>query len=94
MVTEEELAFLKVQLAELSPTVVKQLKRDIVSEKRREAAEPAKTERSGGRPIGQPNGRKPTSAGEAGNCNRNSSSMNTALIFATSTRPTSSRDGP
>jgi hypothetical protein len=34
MVTEEELAFLKGHLSELSPNVVKQLKRDIVAEKR------------------------------------------------------------
>jgi hypothetical protein len=39
MVTEDELAFLKVHLAELSPTVLKQLKWDILAEKRRREAE-------------------------------------------------------
>jgi hypothetical protein len=34
---EEELAFLKAHLDELSPAVLRQLKRDIVAEKRREA---------------------------------------------------------
>jgi hypothetical protein len=60
VVTEEELAFLKVHLAELSPTVLKQLKRDIVAEKRREAEVPAKAKGSGERPSGS----QPGSAGE------------------------------
>jgi hypothetical protein len=48
MVTEKELAFLKVHLAELSPTVLKLFKWGIVAEKRRREAEaPAKAKGSG-----------------------------------------------
>jgi hypothetical protein len=38
---EEELAFLKAHLAELSPAVLRQLKRNIVAEKKRRSAEAA-----------------------------------------------------
>lgn len=65
MVTEDELGFLKAFLAELPPTVLRQLKRDIVAEKRRTRAEaPAKARGSGERPSGQPSGCQPGSAGE------------------------------
>jgi hypothetical protein len=62
---EEELAFLKAHLGELSPAFLRQLKRDIVAEKkRREAAAAAKAKGSGERPTGQPSGRQPGSAEE------------------------------
>jgi hypothetical protein len=51
MVTENELAFLKAHLAELSPTVLKQLKQDIVAEQRREAEATAKAKGPGERPM-------------------------------------------
>jgi hypothetical protein len=61
---EEELAFLKAHLGELSLAVLRQLKRDIVAEKkRREAEAAAKAKGSGERPTGQPSGRQPGSAG-------------------------------
>jgi hypothetical protein len=60
---EEELAFLKAHLGELSPAVLRQLKRNIVAEKkRREAEAAAKAKGSGERPTGQPSGRLPGSA--------------------------------
>jgi hypothetical protein len=61
---EEELAFLKAHLGELSPAVLRHLKRDIVAEqKRRKAEAAAKAKGSGERPTGQPSGRQPGSAG-------------------------------
>jgi hypothetical protein len=64
---EEELAFLKAHLGELSPGVLRQLKRDIVAEKkRREAEAAAKAKGSGQLPTGQPSGRQPGSAGGGG----------------------------
>jgi hypothetical protein len=39
MTGEEELAFLKAHLGELSPAVLRQLKRDILAEKERREAE-------------------------------------------------------
>jgi hypothetical protein len=61
---EEELAFSKAHLGELSPAVLRQLKRDIIAEnKRTEAEAPAKAKGSGKRPTGQPSGRQPGSAG-------------------------------
>jgi hypothetical protein len=65
MDAEDELAFLKAHLAELSPTVLKLLKREIVAEtRRREAEATAKAKGSGERPRGQPSGRQTSSAGE------------------------------
>jgi hypothetical protein len=61
---EEELAFLKAHLGELSQDVLRQLKRDIIAEKKRKEAETAaKAKGSGERPTGQPSGRQPGSAG-------------------------------
>jgi hypothetical protein len=61
---EEELAFLKALLGELSPVVLRQLKRDIVAEKkRREAEAAAKVKGPGERPTGQPSERQHSSAG-------------------------------
>jgi hypothetical protein len=55
---EEELAFRKAHLDELSPAVLRQLKRDIVAEKkRREDKAAAKAKGSGEGPTGQPSGR-------------------------------------
>jgi hypothetical protein len=61
---EEELAFLKAHLGELSQAVLRQMKRDILAQKkRREAEAAAKAKESGERPTGQPSGRLPGSAG-------------------------------
>jgi hypothetical protein len=52
---EEELAFLKAHLDELSPAILRQLKRDILAEtKRREAEDSAKTKGSGDRTTHRP----------------------------------------
>jgi hypothetical protein len=60
---EEELAFLKAHLGELSPAVLRQLKRDIVVEKKSRGAEAAaKTKGSGEGPTGLPSGRQLGSA--------------------------------
>jgi hypothetical protein len=60
---EEELAFLKAHLGEMSPAFVRQLKRDIVAEKKRRDAEAAtKAKGSGERPTGQPSWRQPSCA--------------------------------
>jgi hypothetical protein len=59
------MAFLKAHLGELSPALLRQLKRDIVADKKkREAQAAAKSKGSGVRPTGQPSGRQPGSAGE------------------------------
>jgi hypothetical protein len=47
MVMENELVFLKVQMVELSSTLLKELKWDILAEKRRETEEPTKAQRVG-----------------------------------------------
>lgn len=60
MTAEQELAFLKAHLDELSVAFLRQQNRDIVAEKRREAEAPAKargsgerlTDLSGGHPLG------------------------------------------
>jgi hypothetical protein len=60
---EEELDFLKAHLGERSSAFLRQLKRDIVAEKkRREAEAAAKAKGSGERPTGQTSGRQPSSA--------------------------------
>jgi hypothetical protein len=65
MTGEEELAILKTHLGELSPAVLRQLKRDILAEKkRREVEAAAKDKGSVERPTGQSGGREPSSAGE------------------------------
>jgi hypothetical protein len=63
--TEEELAFLRAHLAELCPTVLKQLKRENMDEKkRREAEVPAKAKWSGANdPLASPVGAKPAVPG-------------------------------
>jgi hypothetical protein len=67
MSDEEELAFLKVRLGELSPVVFGQMKRDIIPDKkRREAEAAAKAKEPGERPTGQPSARQPGSAGGGG----------------------------
>jgi hypothetical protein len=67
MSAEDELAFLKAHLGELSPAVLRQLKRDFVAKKkRREAEVAAKAKASGKRPTGQHRGRQPGSAGGGG----------------------------
>jgi hypothetical protein len=64
---EEELDFLKAHLVELTPNVLRQLKRDIVAEKkRREAEAAAKAKGSGERATGQPSGRQPGSPTASG----------------------------
>jgi hypothetical protein len=63
---QEELAFLKAHLGELSPAVLRQLKLDIVAEKKREAEAAAKAKGSGKRPTGQASGRQTGSAGGGG----------------------------
>jgi hypothetical protein len=69
MTGDEELAFLKAHLGEMSLAVLRQLKRDILPEKeRREAEAAAKAKGSGERPTGQSSGRQPDSAGEGGDC--------------------------
>jgi hypothetical protein len=65
MSTEEELAFLKTYLDELSPAVSSQLKQDILAEKRRrESVAAAEAKVLGGRPTGQSSWRQSGSAGE------------------------------
>jgi hypothetical protein len=69
MTWEEELAFLRVHLSELSPAVLRQLKRDILAEKkRREAEAAAKANWLGERPTGQSGGRQHGPAREGGDC--------------------------
>jgi hypothetical protein len=65
VISDEELAFVTVHPAELSPKVLRQLGQDIVAEKRkREAEAPAKAEGLGEGLTGQACGRHPDSASE------------------------------
>jgi hypothetical protein len=58
MITEEEMAFLKDHLADLPATALKKLRRDIVTERRRnETEETAKAKEWGDRPTRQPSER-------------------------------------
>jgi hypothetical protein len=64
MTGEEKLVFLKAHLGGLSPTVTQQLKRDILTEKkRREAEATTKAKRLGKRPTVKTSGNLPGSAG-------------------------------
>jgi hypothetical protein len=87
---EEELAFLKAHLGELSPAVVRQLKPDIVAEKKkREAEAAAKAKGSGERLTGQPSGRQPGSAGGETSVSEKDPEPQRASVKPTSwTRPT------
>jgi hypothetical protein len=61
---EDELAFLKAYQGELSPAVLRELKRTSLRRRRGEKTEAAaKTKGSGERPTGQPSGRQPGSVG-------------------------------
>jgi hypothetical protein len=62
---EGELAFLKSHLGELSTAILRQLKCDILAEKKKREDEAAtKAKWSGERPTGQPRGRQPGSVGD------------------------------
>jgi hypothetical protein len=65
MIPTGELAFFKANLADLFPTFLRQLKRDIIAEKkrRRRAEASAKAQGSGKQPTGQSSERQPGSAG-------------------------------
>jgi hypothetical protein len=63
--TAEELAFLKANLGDMSPAFLRQLKRDVIAEKkrRRGADASAKAQGSGKQTTGQSSERQPGSAG-------------------------------
>jgi hypothetical protein len=65
MISADELAFFKAYVGDLSPTLLRQLKRDIIAEKkrRRGAEVSAKAQGSGKQPTGQSSERQPGSAG-------------------------------
>jgi hypothetical protein len=64
MISADELDFFKVNVGDLSPTLLRQLKRDIIAEKKRSigAEASAKAQESGNQPTGQSSDRQPDSA--------------------------------